>query len=187
LIHTDKSKTKEKEREERERHRSGNDIAISNTAPWFLVGLEDVPDIHVETTSSGSMTQEVFYSFAQHFVSSLPMDHGSVILFLDGHASRWSVPAICYLMKNQVFPFFLASHTSIWSQPNDGGVNKRFHRAIEQICSTSRRGDVSLTPAYFNTNFKQGWQNFLKAEWLDLHNTNINNATNAFMRTTLPV
>jgi len=87
LIHTDKSKMKEKEREERERHRSGNDIAISNTAPRFLVGLEDVPDIHIETTSSGSMTQEVFYSSVQHFVSSLPMDHGSVILFLDGHAS----------------------------------------------------------------------------------------------------
>jgi len=61
------------------------------------------------------MMQEVFFSFAQHFISSLPEDHGPVILFLDGHASQWSIPALCYLMKNKVFPFFLAGHTSIWS------------------------------------------------------------------------
>jgi len=45
--------------------------------------------------------------YAQHFVESLPDDHGAKILFLDGHASHWSVPALCFLMKNQVFPFFL--------------------------------------------------------------------------------
>ncbi len=91
-------------------------------APRFLEGLADLQDIRVETTGSGSM-------------SSLPENHGATILFLDGHASRWSVPALRYLLKNRVFPFILASHTSIWSQPNDGGVNKRFHRAIEESCS----------------------------------------------------
>jgi len=70
------------------------------------------------------MTQEVFYAYAQHKVLSLPENHGANILFLDGHTSHWSVPALCYLLKNRVYPFFLASHTSIWSQPNDGGVNK---------------------------------------------------------------
>jgi len=96
----------------------------SNTAPHFLVGLQDFPDIHIETMCSGSMTQEVFFSFAQHFISSLPEDHGPVIIFLNGHASQWSDPALHYLMKKKVFPSILASHTSIWSQPNDGGVNK---------------------------------------------------------------
>jgi len=131
------------------------------------------------------MTQEVFYYYAQHFVRSLPENHGPAILFLDGHASRWSVPALRYLLKNHVYAFFLASHTSIWSQPNDGGVNKRFHRAIEESCSEVRRGCDAATIPYFNGNFRKGWQNFLQAERLDLHATGLNSATNAFKRTGL--
>jgi len=150
-----------------------------------LASLSDLPDIQIETTSSRSMTQEVFYSYAKHFVLSLPAEHGPVILFLDGHGSRWSVPALRYLMRNKVFPFFLASHTSIWSQPNDGGVNKRFHRAIEESCSEVRRGYDTAPIGYFNQNFKRGWHNFLSAERLDLENTGINNATNAFQCTGL--
>jgi len=76
------------------------------TAPHFTIGLTDLHEICVETTNSGSMTQEVFYAYAQHFVESLPDDHGTNILFLDGHASHWSVPALHFLMNNQVFPFF---------------------------------------------------------------------------------
>jgi len=98
----------------------------TTTAPQWTVGI-DVPDIAVETTGSGSMTQEVFMVYANHFVSNLQPDHGPVILFLDGHGSRWNKHALLYLMRNNVFPFILASHTSIWSQPNDAGVNKRFH------------------------------------------------------------
>jgi len=127
LIHTDKSKTKEKEREERERQCSGEIIGATTTAPQFTIGLEDLHEIWVKTTDSGSMTQEVFYAYAEHFVASLPADHGANILFLDGHASHWSVPALQYLLQNHVFPFILTSHTSIWLQPNDGGVNKCFH------------------------------------------------------------
>jgi len=147
-----------------------------------LDGLTDIPDIRVETTCNGSMTQEVFYTFAQHFVSSLPADHGSVILFLDGHASRWSVPVLHYLMKNKVFPFILASHTSIWSQPNDGGVNKRFHRCIEESCSSMRREYEYVNIPYFNKIFRRGWKNFLESERLDLQNSGMSNATNAFTR-----
>ena len=70
------------------------------------------------------MTQEVFFVYAKHFVNVLPPNHGPVILFLDGHASRWNSHALQYFMDNKVYPFFLASHTSIWAQPNDAGVNK---------------------------------------------------------------
>jgi len=59
------------------------------------------------------MTQEVFYYYAQHFIHSLPENHGPAILFLDGHASCWSVPSLWYLLKNHVYAFFLASHMSI--------------------------------------------------------------------------
>ena len=131
------------------------------------------------------MTQEVFYYYAQHFVCSLPENHGATILFLDGHASCWSVPALQYLLKNHVYPFILASHTSIWSQPNDGGVNKWFHRTIEESCSEVRCGYDAATIRYFNGNFRKGWHKFLEAERLDLIATGLNNATNAFQQTAL--
>jgi len=67
-----------------------------------------------------------------------------------------------------VFPFILASHTSIWLQPNDGGVNKCFHQAIEQCCLIARHGNEGVNVPYFNKIFREGWQNFLTAEWLDL-------------------
>jgi hypothetical protein len=49
------------------------------------------------------------------------------LLFLDGHASRWSVNALFYLRKNNVFVFCVPSHTTIWSQRNDAGPNASFH------------------------------------------------------------
>jgi len=125
LIHADKSKAKERESQaERVRQRNGETPTDTNTSPRFTVELDNIPDVLVETTSSGSMTQEVFMVYAKHFVKSLPSGHGPVFLFMDGHASRWNNFALKYLTDNRVFTFFLASHTSIWSQPNDAGVNK---------------------------------------------------------------
>ncbi len=124
LIHADKSKSKEKEAEERVRQRNGESPTETVTSSRWTVGLENLPDIKVETTNSGSMTQEVFMTYAKHFVETLPAGHGPIMLFLDGHASRWNKYALKYLMDNRMFMFFLASHTSIWAQPNDAGVNK---------------------------------------------------------------
>eukprot|EP00978_Attheya_sp_CCMP212_P042717 scaffold265244_cov33-Attheya_sp.AAC.1 len=86
----------------------------------------------VATSSSGSMTHPNFYGYARHLVNSFPKQkEGEApiarILILDGHSSRWSIAALRYLMQNHVFPFFLPSHTSIWSQPNDCGTNKSLH------------------------------------------------------------
>jgi len=133
LIHADKAKTKEKEAQERVRQRNGETTERCTAARWTQE-LENLPDVLVETTGSGSMTQEVFLVYAKHFVSCLPSNHQPVILFLDGHGSRWNLDALQFLMSNCVFPFILPSHTSIWSQPNDAGVNKCFHSAVEQIC-----------------------------------------------------
>ena len=78
------------------------------------------------------MTQETFLEHAKHFVSNLPDDHGPVFLTLDGHVSRWNVRALNYLMKNQVLCFFLLSHTSMWSQPNDVGSMKDHIGALNE-------------------------------------------------------
>jgi len=45
----------------------------------------NVPDIAMEMTGSGSMTQEIFMVYVNHFVSNLQLDHGPVILFF-----RWT-------------------------------------------------------------------------------------------------
>ena len=129
------------------------------------------------------MTQEMFFLFAEHFISSLPENSGPVILLLDGHGSRWSVPALQLLMSHNVYPFFIASHTSIWAQPNDAGVNKRFHWAMEQAARQSRRTAGIATVAYFNEIFVRGWRIFLETERSELRAMGFNNTTNSYERT----
>jgi len=179
LIHADKAKTKEKEAQEHVRQHNGKTAERSTVACWTQE-LENLPDILVETTGSGSMMQEVCLVYTKHFVSCLPSDHQPVILFLDGHGSCWNMDALQFLMANHVFPFILASHTSIWSQPNDAGVNKCFHSAIEQICEKMQCMLEVATIPYFNKNFADGWQKFLQKGRDDLQLVGVNNATNVF-------
>jgi len=177
LIHADKSKTKEKEAQERVRQRNGEAPNNTVTSGRWTIKLNNIPDIRVEMTNSGSMTQEVFFVYAKHFVEALPPGHGPIILFLDGHGSRWNHDALQFLMLNRVFPFILASHTSIWSQPNDAGVNKRLHCSIEEECKKVRRTTKHSNIRYFNSNFVKGWHTFLKAEQDDLQRVGVNNTT----------
>ena len=129
----------------------------------------------------------MFYDYCCHFVDSLPSTQGKngepVILFMDGHVSRWNIAALCYLMLNSVYPFFLPSHTSIWSQPNDNGTIKRLHACIEEATLRRRRWNRAVIP-YFNAIIFDAWQNFLTREASDLI-AGGNNATGAFARTGL--
>jgi hypothetical protein len=183
FIHTDKSKTKAKEAEERERQRNGEDPQEAQVAPRFLDEFVDSPEVKIATTHSGSMTQEAFYLYVTHFLEARPKDSGPIILLLDGHGSRWSVPALRKLIANNVYPFIFASHTSIWAQPNDAGVNKRFHWAIEESAKKERRGEDQATLPYFNHILNEGWVFFLEAERKDLRALGLNNTTNAYART----
>ena len=116
------------------------------------------------TTASGSMTRETILDWAIHFVKNLPKNQGNekepVLLFLDGHASRWDVCAIFYLLQNNVFPFFLASHTSVWAQPNDNGPNMRFHKSIETAVSDMgmRYSGIKTKHNYFNIIIRNAWK-----------------------------
>ena len=66
--------------------------------------------IKVNMSIKGSMTQALFYDYCNHVVDSLPLTQGQkklpVILFLDGHVSRWNLAALHYLVINSVYPFF---------------------------------------------------------------------------------
>jgi hypothetical protein len=182
IIHCDATQTEEKKLEERERQRNGEAPSESKVNAKFRKGM-DIPEVLVRTSKSGSMTQEIFFDYCKHFVASLKEDHEPVILFLDGHASRWNTQALKYLYQNKVFVFFFASHTSIWAQPNDCGLNKRVHWAIEQACKKFRRSGRTTTTGYFNEIFSMGWRIFLNAERKDLLECFENNATRAYERT----
>jgi hypothetical protein len=171
-----------KEAEERERQRKGEAPTNPELASRFKEKIND-PEIVVASTHSGSMTQEMFFLFSEHFIKSLPENSGPVILLLDGHGSRWSVPALQLLMAHNIYPFIIASHTSIWAQPNDAGVNKRFHWAIEQAARQSRRAAGIANLAYFNEIFLKGWQIFIRSEISELRALGFNNTTTSYERT----
>ena len=81
------------------------------------------------------MTQETMMDFAINFIKNFKESLGKgnipVILLLDGHASRWNVESLIYFIENNVYPFILASYTSIWSQPNNNRPNLRMHKCVE--------------------------------------------------------
>jgi hypothetical protein len=103
--------------------------------------------IEVAVTSSGSMTRALFPRWCKHFVKNLPEGQGKgrdpVILFLDGHASRWSYTGLEYLYDNNVITICLPSHTSVWSQPNDAAQNAAFKAVFGEIVRNWRNGTGS--------------------------------------------
>lgn len=163
IIHSDRGISKEKEKEEGERQRAGLAPTPKKVANKFTAGLED-SDIVVATSSSGSQLQESFNDYSKHLVKSLPIDHDAAILVMDGHASRWTVTGLRYLLDHRIFPCFLPSHTSMWSQPNDCNVNRRLHECMEKAAQKYRRTDRAPTLAEYNEIMKLGWQLFIDEE-----------------------
>ena len=113
-------------------------------------------------TPNGSMKQCTMLPFAKHFVKNLPTERNpleGIILLLDGHSSRWDLDALMYLFQNNVFPFFYPSHTSIWSQANDNGPNKRLHTCIENAAKLRRKGKYNskFTPSDWNIIFREAY------------------------------
>ena len=170
FIHTNKSMTKVKESEERERQRQGEAPSELKTKTRYTHFFDngDSPDVLIASMHSGSMKQEIFYHFVEHFLHSRGTKAAPAILLLDGHGSRWSVHALRKLIAHKVYPFIIASHTSIWAQPNNAGVNKRYHWSIEEACKKLCRRVGQATVSYYN----------LKVERKDLRQLGINNKTN---------
>jgi hypothetical protein len=127
------------------------------------------------------MTQEVFYLYAQHFIESLPPGSGPVILLLDGHASRWTVQALQLLMENNVYPFFIASHTSIWRKQMTVASTSVFIGLWSKL--QEQREGMGSPVEYFNEIFCTGWLHFLEEERAKLRILGYNTTTNAYYRT----
>ena len=87
--------------------------------------------IGLGVTRSGSMVRRLFPALCRHFVATVLNDDDAVaageprqgkggepvLLIVDGHASRWSLSAILYLLEHNVFAFCLPSHTSMCAVP----------------------------------------------------------------------
>ena len=96
----------------------------------------------VRRSESGSMTKDLFNDWAAYFAKSMKgMGYGRefnnpLILLIDGHSSRWTYQGLKTLMDAGIFPFFIASHTSAWHQPNDVGLNicykSRYCKAVKR-------------------------------------------------------
>ena len=141
----------------------------------------------VRATKNGSMTQDIFFDYCCHFVKHLPpgfrKDGQPVILFFDGHSSRWNIPAIRYLQTHNIHPFFLPSHTSIWDQPNNNGPNIRFHKcvkdAIKRLCYIGAKNTVW----FYNTVLHHAWLDFFNRERQELLGTGVNATTSSYAKT----
>jgi hypothetical protein len=73
-IHSDGSQIEEKKQAERKQRRSGETPEEANVKSRFVEGM-DSPGVSAQTSKKGSMTQEIFHDFTEHFVGSLPKEH----------------------------------------------------------------------------------------------------------------
>src|SRR6056297_3494340 len=79
-------------------------------------------------------------------------DGDPVLLFFDGHTSRWNMSALLYMERNNVHGICLPSHTSIWSQPNDAGANASFKAFFGvTLRQTRTNAQASANRAVFDT------------------------------------
>ena len=132
-----------------------------------------------------SKPSSIIVCFVKHLLDGQEKGDESLFLFLDCHSSRWDVSSLLYLMDNNVFPFFLPSHTSIWTQPNDNGVNLRWVKSLETAVSSlgMRNNGLSTTPQYFNIIIRHAWKIFLQNERNELLTCSQNNTTSAYKKT----
>ena len=147
----------------------------------------------VTVTTSGSMKKSIFIKYATHLIKCCDERRGTgtdkdktYVLFLDGHASRWDVPALRLLKDNNIEVFCLPSHSSVWSQPNDCGVNKRLKKWLKEAFENYLRMNIhslAMTRDEYNRIFVDAWKSFLTQEAAELKATASNVTTRAFKKT----
>ena len=122
----------------------------------------------VRSTSKDSMQHDIFLDYCIHFVKHLPSLQGkrkdAVILLLNGHKSRWTLNALQYLTENNVWSFFLPSHTSIVTQPNDNMVNKCLHTCILDVTNEMSSILSKCNATSLKITFYQVWERFVENE-----------------------
>jgi hypothetical protein len=144
----------------------------------------------VSVTKNGSMTRECMLDWTVHFIKNL--NDGSngepkqgkggepVILTLDGHISRWNMHAIVLMLENNVLPFFSPSHTSMWGQMNDCGLNSSIQAFLEKAASKERMHQKTAPVAYHNRLIFVAWGDYVSTEHRTLLRTGTNVAKHSY-------
>jgi len=170
----------------------------------YLLGLSEIAPNAIESnpcgfdvrasSKSGSMTADLFPHYCDHFIRSINEQSNTmkigpgyrpIFLYLDGHGSRWTIEGLEKLMDNNIWAVILPSKTSIWSQPNDMGVNYKIHKYMNSAARSLRCkfggpiGDVE----FYNSVIKLGWEQYILDEKNELLATKENATTSAFKKT----
>ena len=131
------------------KRKKGERLQLYAPSDYDWLGLRDegAPDgqtlrIGLAVTPNGSMVLELFEKWCHFFVHEcLEPGQGTrqrpVLLFLDGHASRWTVAGLGYLREHHVYPICVPSHTTIWSSPNDAGPNASWAAVLGRVVMKS--------------------------------------------------
>ena len=111
--------------------------------------VEELPDDYaMHVTKKGSQDKAGFEKWAKHFVNTARRGMGDevkTILFLDGHNSRWTYEGLSHLHRNNAIVICLPSHTSIITQPNDNGINAKFHEEMGNATKLWRGMHAGMT------------------------------------------
>jgi hypothetical protein len=136
-----------------------------DTLPGNLVhGLQAGDFIAVTCSESGYCDHDAFSVYKELLLKRYDGAAADKprMLFLDGYDSHFEPESMRDLMDNDVSAFFLQSHSSIVSQPNDNGPNAVLEQKFSEHYSQWRLShpNVPLLPCFFNEIFRTAFADF---------------------------
>ena len=142
--------------------------AVGDVLPPFLIFKATIPPEHgfpegtkLFRTKSAFIDAEIFLKFLQHFCSfAKSVENKPRVLFLDGHASHFSIEAIEFCLNNNVELLCLPPHTTHRLQPLDTHVNGPIKKiwANEIDNYLKERSKLVLAKEDFHYPFSKMWQ-----------------------------
>lgn len=128
--------------------------------------------------------------FASHYEQALPerkdIMKEQVILFLDQHLLRDSYPFFKMMWENNVFIVILPSKTSMWTQPNDCGINASKKANESKAMTAFRWANPTDVPSKgdFMAFLKMCWRDHIDTEHMEMITMGSNDvASRGFERT----
>ena len=114
--------------------------------------LFPLQDIHIYCQSSAYQTRESFTKMMINYYlpemirrrTVLKKESTPIILFLDGHSSRLSIPVIRFAFQHNIKLIILPAHTSSITQPLDRCSNGVLKKVFSSLCLTHT--NLSKTP-----------------------------------------
>ena len=114
--------------------------------------LFPVQDIHIYCQSSAYQTRESFSKMMVDYYlpemirrrTVLKKENTPIILFMDGHSSRLSIPVIRFAFQHNIKLIILPAHTSSITQPLDRCSNGVLKKVFSSLCLTHT--NLSKTP-----------------------------------------